>query len=858
MSVTKDFITAITNGAHVEYLADVIFPDGSQLHLTEENFHQDGCEIVSSPASSLPIGNVISRYLSLSLVNDEDQLSGYYFYDSHIVLKCRVELEDGSVELENLGMFYVTQPEEYGSAVTITAYDAIYRMDEPCKVIIAGQKVSDIVVDICAELDILFDRSEIKYNGNYIVEEFDGDVTYRQALTYCAMICCANAYMTSNNRLTFSTLSSVSITYDGGTFAFDDTDIWDGGLFNPWDIGPSYDAGEFDGGHIFHDVVNAKKATEYAIITGVSASAENGVVMVGTDGYVLAIENPFIRYNETDLSMIADNVIGKYIMPFEIDVQNYPVARVGDGCTFDYKGTYYTSSITDVSIRFNGYTTIRNRAEYPNRIGRKFYNSDPTIAGTINRSLTQIKKDIAIEEQNRNALSELLANGMGVFQTQVTQEDGSVIMYLHNKRSLEESDTIWRMADNAFMVSHDGGETYTAGISSEGELIANLLSVVGISFDWARGGTIKLGGTNYGNGRLIMYYDDGQVSGGMMDGRTAIQTQKTRLPLDEEGIKAVLLQNGYLSFLTQVAKDKSQNTYAKYSFGSSIYKQYSGFRPDGGNPSQGWDIDRKVPTHTLMIGVDGGYKYLDNAQYAFGDTAVLYEIRCINSHFPNTNDLRLAISSNQNAKYEVLHDYSALGIKYYTQESFDIYTNGTTCNTGYYKMEQWNRDVRIECKNGKYVIVANEFDVVASSKNRLVPTEYGNIRISAYETATPYFGDIGTGKTDEEGLCIIFIDDIFAETVELDAEYVVFLQKEGNGDVWIKEKTKSYFVVEGTPDLKFAWELKAIQKDGRNRRCEDANHDVYDMKEEDLEKDFVCEFDEYLKELEEYNDEDIK
>lgn len=108
------------------------------------------------------------------------------------------------------------------------------------------------------------------------------------------------------------------------------------------------------------------------------------------------------------------------------------------------------------------------------------------------------------------------------------------------------------------------------------------------------------------------------------------------------------------------------------------------------------------------------------------------------------------------------------------------------------------------------------------SKNRVIDTKhYGMRRLGAYETAAPYFGDIGQGTTDKNGECIVPIEAIFSETVDLDTEYQVFLQKEGPGDIWVQEKAKDHFTVKGTPGLKFAWELKAKQIDHGGKRLEE-------------------------------------
>lgn len=103
---------------------------------------------------------------------------------------------------------------------------------------------------------------------------------------------------------------------------------------------------------------------------------------------------------------------------------------------------------------------------------------------------------------------------------------------------------------------------------------------------------------------------------------------------------------------------------------------------------------------------------------------------------------------------------------------------------------------------------------VTGTKPRLIETpNYGERLNYCYETPTPLFGDIGEAQLDSDGICYVDIDDIFSETIELRQEYQVFLQKEGEGDCWIAEKQKRYFVIKGTPNLKVAWELKAKQRD---------------------------------------------
>ncbi len=98
------------------------------------------------------------------------------------------------------------------------------------------------------------------------------------------------------------------------------------------------------------------------------------------------------------------------------------------------------------------------------------------------------------------------------------------------------------------------------------------------------------------------------------------------------------------------------------------------------------------------------------------------------------------------------------------------------------------------------------------------------------------FGDIGDGETDENGKCVVVLDDVFRETIIQPANYQVFLQKCGKGDLWVSEKTESYFVVEGTEKLRFSWEIKAKQRNYESNRLEMEEGEVVTWTEIDYEQ----------------------
>lgn len=115
---------------------------------------------------------------------------------------------------------------------------------------------------------------------------------------------------------------------------------------------------------------------------------------------------------------------------------------------------------------------------------------------------------------------------------------------------------------------------------------------------------------------------------------------------------------------------------------------------------------------------------------------------------------------------------------------------------------------------------------VSGSKNCLQETKnYGKRLINAYETTEYYFGDIGFGKINNEGECLIYIDDIFQECVNTDIKYHVFTQPY-NGTIKIIERHETYFIVKGEPNTEFSWELKAKRLGYENNRLDIEEIDI--------------------------------
>lgn len=139
-------------------------------------------------------------------------------------------------------------------------------------------------------------------------------------------------------------------------------------------------------------------------------------------------------------------------------------------------------------------------------------------------------------------------------------------------------------------------------------------------------------------------------------------------------------------------------------------------------------------------------------------------------------------------------------------------------------------DARVNKKNGAEggLYVEGDFGV-GGNKNRIVTTKsYGDRALNAMESADCLFFDYGRGII-KNGKYKVIIDEIFKETVNLD-DYDVFITKYNSGDVWISEKNPNFFIVRGTNNLNFSWQLVAKQLGYENIRLQE-NNKIKEMKQ---------------------------
>lgn len=110
------------------------------------------------------------------------------------------------------------------------------------------------------------------------------------------------------------------------------------------------------------------------------------------------------------------------------------------------------------------------------------------------------------------------------------------------------------------------------------------------------------------------------------------------------------------------------------------------------------------------------------------------------------------------------------------------------------------------------LVVYGNFKVMGDKKTRAVKTEhYGVLCLDAMESTVPVFSDLGSGTIDDTGLCYVFFDPDFSETIDLTHAYQVFLTQTSEGAVHWTDKQPDHFIVHGKPGTTFDWVVYARQ-----------------------------------------------
>lgn len=467
------------------------------LNLDESDIWNDSfsIETASSGTSSFDIGTAVIGQCKFSLNNFDERFNQYDFFNASAVvwvgLKGDTDNNDHQVYYR-MGFFTVDEPTYAGALIQLVLLDNMWKFDVPMIALNYPISCLNAVLAICSHCDVQLDQTVQFHGASFTISEAPegiDNMNCRDFIQYVAMIGCNFCIITPEGKLKLRwyDVSAIptSAQIASGTF---DPDVDD-----------------------FSRNFDLKKGTDLISITGVKFIINNTEHTIGSSGYMLELNNPLVNDNNVNsvLNLIWDVLENFDLRIFSLTTTSNLAVEVGDCCVVkDYKGRYAYSWVTLNTFKFAAHQVQCNAVAPTRTLTKQFSKVVQAAVAEARIAAGQVVSNYDLAVQMMNSLA---VNAMGGYEDYEDLGTGGRVWYLSNMPitktggvcSFETGSTVYKKSGSGFFVSRDGGQTWVNGYDmSTGELVVNVLDAIGINFDWARGGTLTLGG--YGNGNGIL------------------------------------------------------------------------------------------------------------------------------------------------------------------------------------------------------------------------------------------------------------------------------------------------------------------------------------------------------------------
>lgn len=788
-------------GAFYAY-AVVTLATGEKLTLTSDRDFMISPNSYTEQGGSdgFPLGAAVSKTITLTIDNIDERYSKYDFYYARIALYTETQYTEAYKDYQTLrdinndvikdvendpiltfephiekmqeGVFTVLNPVAIGDVIELTAYDDMWKSDRTFSTQLTYPTTAlQLLQEVCTSCGMVLGSPTFR-NSDFSISSAPGKTTGRKIIGYIAQLACGNAVI-QNGMLTIK-------THDFSAFS---------GIT---DSTKPESLKEDSGYHIFEDFASDPDIdTDNVVITGISTEVESKTggdaetVISGTDDYCIKITNPLIKGKEqTVVNSIGEILVGVTLRKFSGDFFPNPTVEFMDlACVVDRKDKVYRTIVTTHEFSYLGGSSFSCDINSPERQAGEYYSEAAEIYNGIKKDVASNKNNISNMQNAIELLNTTLENAAGMYESNAKQPDGSVVSFIHDKPTLAESKVVIKVTAEAIGLSNDGGKTYPYGIILTGDLIARILYTVGINADYINAGTIT----------------GDRISGGMITGTIYRSSGEN----EGDGTKRYLtIDSGGIDFGSSAYNESEPKSVlssikcgGEFSGDNSLY------------------VDQAFHSNSI-----GGYDGIIKFRMRDRATGKKYTAMSLTRErqYKNLNILSMngriyvkdgGLDSDKNQikggiLWEDNNGRSNYGIGPHQSGS---YSSGNYCDA----TQVWGA---LYCQSL----------LVSGQKSRIVDTDnYGTRAMYCYEMASPIFGDIGEAKLDESGKCAVSIDDIFSSVSDTNLQYQVFLQKEGEGDLWVAEKHPEYFLICGTPNLSFSWEVKCRQSDFKDLRMEE-------------------------------------
>lgn len=473
----------------------ITLQDGTVLDsITNENLWSGGFVIDDSVSedSAFQIGGCIINQCTLILNNIYDDYTDYDFYGAKINASVGLQFDDGLIEYIRKGVFTVVEPQYNGSLITLTCYDNMFLFDKTYDLNVSFPiKAGEFVKKMCNACGATLSTLDFPHADFELHEPATTDkTTFRTMLMWVCQICGCFARFNGYGELEIKWFNQEALKNPENH----DSDI-----------------------HHINSSFEKELATDDVLITGVQLTEvaqsdsedEAKQYLSGKDGYVISVEeNDFLHdgIGKEVVAWLGQQLIGLKFRNGQITHISDPTIEAGDVIIFtDEKNREYKMLVSGTTYTLNGSQVTRSSAETPVRNGSQQYSN-------ATRNYVKAREAIKVEKNEREkalaSLNERMDNADGFYTTEEKDAAGGTIFYMHNKPTLDQSSMAWKMTAEAIAVSTtkdlSGKFIWSAGITVNGDVIARILNVIGVSASWINTGALTIRDEQ---GNIIFYAD---------------------------------------------------------------------------------------------------------------------------------------------------------------------------------------------------------------------------------------------------------------------------------------------------------------------------------------------------------------
>lgn len=498
---------------------------GGEFYITENDIAQGGFTYDNDliNGDTLQIGAMTAAEVKITLENADGRFNGVWFAGAILTVKLRIPLENGQYEVLPFGVYTVNEQPRTATMISLTAYDNLMRLDVPFDPsvfppsYVSEQDIVQAAMRACGLQcnDYSMFRSTTDVEVAKISSE--STITWRQVIMWCCQLNCVNGIADENGYICFKfyekyvpkplqTEAAESLETEYGDLLLADEVVendfpitaaeryMDGSTFDEEDCVIT--------GHQFKDgdaLYPADANMEYGIQT------ENNLVWSAS-----------VR-KEEKAAALNEEIAGFTYFPYQCNITPFPHLQLMDGIDYVRNGTHHHSIITNLQFTLNGGMTIAAKAKSKVQKGWASIGAltpgQQAIIDSISHKITNTQADLDAREQYLLQFNETIAGSMGLYTTYKPQEDGSVVLYMHDEKELEQSQTIYTFGTNGFAWTNtgwnDGNPVWETGFDRNGNAILNAIYAYTLTADVITSGTLRSQ-----NGASSINLNDGTFSFG--------------------------------------------------------------------------------------------------------------------------------------------------------------------------------------------------------------------------------------------------------------------------------------------------------------------------------------------------------